>query len=184
MTQRRVSPRGRITYFDDDDPHAVYRVLDRLDRVIYIGSSYAPDERIDTHRSEAKWRGEIFRWEEEWFDDRASANRAEHIAVWREDPDHNFVGTPLSAIISRARFGPDGWNAADRVVAEARACRAARIAAEKARDLAAAQEANAAFAAIASRLGVPSIRVQQIAEGRTAGGQGGGAAKPTTEEAP
>jgi len=57
----RISPRGRITYYDDNDPHAVYRIFDRLSRVIYIGSSHAPTERIETHRTEAKWRGEIFR---------------------------------------------------------------------------------------------------------------------------
>lgn len=182
MTGRRISSRGRITYFDPSDPHGVYRIFDRLNRVIYIGSSHAPVERIETHRSEAKWRGEVFRWEEEWFNDRASANKAEHLAVWREDPDHNFVGTPLSAIISRSRFGPDGWDAADRMIAEARAHRAARIVAEKAGDPAAAREANAAFAAVAAKLGVPNDRVQQIAEGRTAGGQGGGAAKPATTD--
>lgn len=40
------------------------------------------------------------------------------------------------------------------------------------------------FAVIGKEIGLHRNRVQQIAEGRTAGGQGGGAAKPTTEEAP
>lgn len=171
---RHVSPRGRVTYYSKADPHAIYRVFDRHNRVIYIGSSYDPDARIKTHRSEQPWRAEIFRWETGWHQDWRSANAAEHAAIWREDPDHNFVGTALSAIINRNRLDVD-------TIAAARALRTERFAAEKAHDWLGVQVANHGFREIALRVGIPAARIQQIAEGRSAGDRGGNTTKAAKE---
>ncbi|MER7280522.1 hypothetical protein ABT369_39395 [Dactylosporangium sp. NPDC000244] len=174
MNIRNVSPRGRITYFNRDQPHAVYRISDGLRRVIYIGSSYSPDARIATQCSDRGWHIGDLTWTVEWHPDWRTANRVEHAAIWRVDPDFNFVGTALSAIVNRARFGPGGPAAAEGLIAQARRLRKARIAAEKSRDSTGAAAALAEFRELAAHLGVPSNRVQQIAEGRSAGGQGGG----------
>jgi predicted GIY-YIG superfamily endonuclease len=105
VRQRKVSERGRITYFSPDDPHAIYYVFDGWDRVIYIGSSSDPHARVRAHRGSALWRREIARYEvRDWYPNRATAQRAEHALVWELDPDHNFVGTPMNAVVNRV-FG-------------------------------------------------------------------------------
>lgn len=99
----QISSRGRITYFSPDDPHAVYFVFDRWDRVIYIGSSSDPDARVKAHRGSASWRREIARHEvRDWYPNRTAAQRVEHALIWDMDPDHNFVGTSMNSTINRA----------------------------------------------------------------------------------
>lgn len=123
----QVSSRGRITYFSPNDPHAVYFVFDRWDRVIYIGSSSDPDARVRAHRGSAPWRREIARHEiRGWHPDRTAAQRVEHALIWDMDPDHNFVGTPMNSAINRA-LGADRR----RVAAELRQAKRKRIQQER-----------------------------------------------------
>lgn len=123
MMQRQVSPRGRVTYFTWDQPHAVYHVYNHSDRLIYIDTSYNPEARIRVHRVEKSWGAEIARHTEEWYPDRRTALAAEHKAIGAENPDYNVVGTPLGREVSLAFRTGDK----DATIAEARRRRADEI---------------------------------------------------------
>lgn len=69
-----------------DEPHAVYRIYDRADLLVYIGLSQRPAIRIAYHRSSAPWRAQISRWTEEWHPDRHVAASAEQAAIDLELP--------------------------------------------------------------------------------------------------
>lgn len=69
-----------------DKPHAVYRIYDNADLLVYVGLSQRPAIRIAYHRSSAPWRVHISRWTEEWHPDRREAAKAEQAAIDVELP--------------------------------------------------------------------------------------------------
>ncbi len=69
-----------------DEPHAVYRVYDSAELLVYVGLSQRPEIRIAYHRSSALWRTLISRWTEEWYPDRREAAKAEQAAIDLELP--------------------------------------------------------------------------------------------------
>ena len=97
--------------------HAVYRIYDHAGELIYIGASYNPPLRIKYHLATKPWRGEIGRFEVEWFACKASALEAEGAAIRDARPRYNRAsGSPardlsdsgyhgfLSAVRARRRF--------------------------------------------------------------------------------
>lgn len=90
-----------------DEPHAVYRIFDDVDLLVYIGLSQQPAGRVACHRSSAPWRAQICRWTEEWYADRHEAAKAEQAAI---DAELSYCGmtTDLYREISAiCRSAPD-----------------------------------------------------------------------------
>ncbi|MGW2074933.1 GIY-YIG nuclease family protein [Streptomyces sp. NPDC001953] len=78
---------------EDQRPAAVYRLWDRDGNLLYIGSSYNPEERAKAHHR-AEWGPLIARRTDEWRDSREDAYDAEGRAIAAENPAHNVAGTP------------------------------------------------------------------------------------------
>ncbi|MET7728482.1 hypothetical protein [Streptomyces mirabilis] len=76
----------------DDRPAAVYRLWAGDGALLYVGSSYDPEERCKQHRPRPWWPRATGRTDE-WYDTRAEAFAAEYTAIWREDPQCNVWGT-------------------------------------------------------------------------------------------
>ena len=72
-------------------PHAVYRLYDKTDRLLYVGCSMEPIMRLSRHASlnSHPWVHDIatarIEWHADWFDGR----RAEAIAIHAETPLYN-----------------------------------------------------------------------------------------------
>ena len=115
---RRVSDRGRVTYFDPTEPHAVYRVFDGSGLLLYIGMSADPERRVKAHRSSAPWRREIARWSAEWHPNRAAAGRVEQAAIDSEMPCYGMT-TDLYREVSRIAAST-GWERRRAAVGTAR----------------------------------------------------------------
>lgn len=115
---------GAGSHRHDHEPHAVYRVLGRYGRVIYIGVSHDPAARVDAHQATAAWRAEIITWEVVgWHQNLAAARPAERAAIKAEDPDYNFQHTDDALLVARTPMCDR-----PRVNAEVRAARATRVA--------------------------------------------------------
>lgn len=110
---RRVSPRGRVTYFLPEEPHAVYHVYSAAGLLLYIGMSGAPEGRVSAHRATAPWRREICSWTAQWYPNRPAAARAEQAAIDAEMPCYGMT-TDLYREVSliSASVGADGRRAA------------------------------------------------------------------------
>jgi hypothetical protein len=74
-------------------PAAVYRLWAEGGTLLYIGSSYTPEERAKAHKHTA-WGHLIARRTDEWHPTRWRAYDEEARAIAAEDPVHNVVGTP------------------------------------------------------------------------------------------
>lgn len=74
-------------------PGAVYRLWAADGTLLYIGSSYTPEERAKAH-CRAEWGHLIARRTDEWHPTREHAYAAEGRAIKAEGPAHNTVGTP------------------------------------------------------------------------------------------
>jgi DNA-binding XRE family transcriptional regulator len=75
----------------------LYRFFDAEDRLLYVGISDRPSDRMSGHRRAAAWWDEASRCVMERFDTRAEAERAEGEAIRSEDPLFNVMGKPLPA---------------------------------------------------------------------------------------
>lgn len=74
-------------------PAAVYRLWDAEGQLLYVGSSYDPEERCKAHRDQPWWP-EVARRTEEWKEHRGAAYIAESEAIATERPRHNVMGMP------------------------------------------------------------------------------------------
>jgi hypothetical protein len=74
-------------------PAAVYRLWARNGDLLYIGSSYTPEERARAH-ARTSWGRLVVRRTDEWHPTRGHAYDAEGRAIARENPAYNVVGTP------------------------------------------------------------------------------------------
>lgn len=74
-------------------PAAVYRLWAEDGTLLYIGSSYTPEERAKAH-SHTTWGHLVVRRTDEWHSSRWRAYDEEARAIAAEDPVHNVVGTP------------------------------------------------------------------------------------------
>lgn len=88
-----------------DQQCAVYRAYDAQGRLLYVGHSTAPRQRMYQHRSRrAPWVSHIARVDEQWFDDVDSALDEESSAIRRELPIYNVAGAR-----SKTLREPEPW---------------------------------------------------------------------------
>ncbi|MGW3510173.1 hypothetical protein [Streptomyces sp. NPDC000994] len=71
----------------------MYRLWAADGTLLYIGSSYTPEERAKAH-SHTAWGHLVARRTDEWHPSRWRAYDEEARAIAAEDPTHNVVGTP------------------------------------------------------------------------------------------
>lgn len=67
----------------------VYRAFSKDNELLYIGITKDLKNRIINHKSSKKWWIEVDRIDEESFDDRVSAMKAEARAIKSENPKYN-----------------------------------------------------------------------------------------------
>lgn len=72
----------------------LYRFHDEAGRLLYVGVAYDPDAREKQHRHSQRWAPLIAAREDEWFDTREDALRAETHAIRNESPLFNEAGRP------------------------------------------------------------------------------------------
>lgn len=77
---------------------ALYRLFDESGRLLYIGVSHKPDVRWGQHSEEKDWWPQVDKRAVEWHDSRKAAERAELLAIAKEHPVFNVVGTPLVTV--------------------------------------------------------------------------------------
>ena len=75
---------------------ALYRHYDADGGLLYVGISLCAVSRLAQHRLAAKWYSDIRRVEVEWFNNRPAAVDAEKLAIVKEKPRHNIVGTKVT----------------------------------------------------------------------------------------
>ncbi len=75
----------------DTQKTALYRHFDSEGRLLYVGISVSAINRLKQHMSGAQWAMEISEVRIEWFADRASAERAERLAIMNEKPIYNKI---------------------------------------------------------------------------------------------
>ncbi len=78
-------------------PVALYRHFDGQDRLLYVGVTANPLQRICDHNAHSPWFLLVARTVYEWHPDRVSAEDAETTAIQTEAPLHNVrvsVGHP------------------------------------------------------------------------------------------
>ncbi|MFB7574667.1 hypothetical protein [Streptomyces sp. NPDC056165] len=81
------------TTSSSERPAAVYRLWAADGALLYIGSSYTPEERAKAH-SHTVWGHLVARRTDEWHPSRWRAYDEGAQAIAAEDPTHNVVGTP------------------------------------------------------------------------------------------
>ncbi len=99
----------------EDRPAAVYRLWDADGALLYVGSSYNPDERCQRHRT-APWWPLVTRRTDEWRSNRADAYHGEMAAIEKEEPVHNVMGTAAYREECRRRARED-WRHRARIMA-------------------------------------------------------------------
>lgn len=92
-----------MVWVDPNRPHAVYRIWDEHDRLVYVGCSVNPDQRLAQHRAHyaSTWGREDVRMAVEWHPDRPSALAVETTAIKVERPLYNALHHPDR---------PKGWH--------------------------------------------------------------------------
>ena len=75
---------------------ALYRHFDASGRLLYVGMSVNPVQRLAQHY-DSVWADEIARVDINYFSDRTTAAAAEREAILTEKPLHNIAGNPASA---------------------------------------------------------------------------------------
>jgi predicted GIY-YIG superfamily endonuclease len=73
-----------------DREHTLYRLFDPEDNLLYVGITFMPGHRLETHRRERYWWPDVVRTEFETFQDRKSAQAAERLAIRSEHPRYNL----------------------------------------------------------------------------------------------
>jgi len=102
-------PRGTPAYWNllaerAQNRHYVYRLFDTSGRLIYIGCSYDPETRINSHRRGIWWGYQIERIKLTVHPTKAAAHAVERLAIQKERPRWN-VGSNWAS--------RHGWSASD-----------------------------------------------------------------------
>lgn len=77
-------------------PAAVYRAWDKNGNLLYVGSSYHPDRRMQAHQK-AVWYDEMTKHRFDWYPTRDMAFAAELEAIHTEHPTYNRQGKPTDS---------------------------------------------------------------------------------------
>ncbi|WP_428956179.1 GntR family transcriptional regulator [Streptomyces sp. cg35] len=117
---------------DSPERTALYRLYDENDRLLYVGMSNEPKERMKAHAADKTWWPEVATRDFEWFGTRAEAAQAEIEAIRGEQPIHNHTHNTAAvlALLPPPREEPlqpqldpiarDGRSVAQRMAAEMR----------------------------------------------------------------
>jgi hypothetical protein len=71
---------------------ALYRHFDKDGKLLYVGISVNPIQRLQAHEVAAHWYGRISHVEIEWYETRAIAEAAERATIIGENPECNISG--------------------------------------------------------------------------------------------
>jgi hypothetical protein len=93
----RCEPRQPIT---PNRPAAVYFVHDATGLIVYIGVAFDPLVRIRFHLNTAAWAAEIDTWSADWYSTRQDAERVEATLIETHEPIYNVRGTALHREVS------------------------------------------------------------------------------------
>ncbi|WP_405888827.1 GntR family transcriptional regulator [Streptomyces sp. NBC_01136] len=112
---------------------ALYRLYGADDRLLYVGISNEPKERMKAHAADKPWWGQVETRDFEWFETRERAAKAEVDAIRLEQPLHNHAHNTAAVLALlpaaleeplRPQFTPvvaDDRSAAQRMAADIRA---------------------------------------------------------------
>jgi predicted GIY-YIG superfamily endonuclease len=78
---------------------ALYRCYGADEELLYVGISKDPAQRWEQHRDKPWWRDVTMRVVE-WYDDRATAERAERKVIQTEGPRHNVQHNQRAAALT------------------------------------------------------------------------------------
>lgn len=70
---------------------ALYRHWNADGELLYVGISLKPFQRLDQHKNNSHWYGDIANVSVEYFDTRSLAEDAERVAINKEKPLHNIT---------------------------------------------------------------------------------------------
>jgi len=88
-------------------PHAIYRLFDIKDKLLYIGMSQNPfATRLQSHGTKS-WARDIATARIEWFPDWHTARKAEASALLDENPLHNYDKTTV--LLTQSGRRPRGY---------------------------------------------------------------------------
>lgn len=90
---------------------ALYRLLNAEDRLLYIGISCNPQQRLKAHHGRSWWH-EVKQVKLEWFPSRPEAEAAERLAIRTDKPQHNIAETALHRRLAGRLHNPltpDEW---------------------------------------------------------------------------
>jgi len=82
----------RMGYNHHEKLHYVYRIFDKTGRLIYIGCTYNPEMRINSHRTTIWWGDQIHRIKLTVHPNKRAGHAAEKIAIHSEHPRWNIGG--------------------------------------------------------------------------------------------
>lgn len=92
-------------------PTTLYRFFDREDRLLYVGISTDPRQRVSSHRAYKPWWTQSVRIDLEHFSSWDEARAAEKAAIKTENPMHNLAdvlsATELAIERVRERYRTD-----------------------------------------------------------------------------
>lgn len=86
------------------DPHFVYRCFDAEQRLLYVGCSVSPSQRIEQHRAKSWWWPQVARTRLLWFPNREYALHKEREAIAVEQPRWNIRDR------DRTTWGPEDYS--------------------------------------------------------------------------
>lgn len=171
---------------------AVYELFDASGVRLYIGMTNNPSRRFEEHRYTSAWWHlvDASRTVIEWYPTRAEAADEEMLLIAAHRPPYNItVSGPQPAPAGWEVYEPFDWDAelarltaatdplvrARQATADIAELRTERMALKRQRQAAVLElrERGLSYGDIGRELGLHRNRVQQIAEGRSGGGQGG-----------
>lgn len=99
----------------------LYRLYDKADCLLYIGTSADAQTRWEQHAREKLWWSSVARAAVEWHPDRTTAMAAERAAIKAEAPLHNDKATPNEVVFPyRGNRSPSPASRLRRAVVEHR----------------------------------------------------------------
>lgn len=170
---------------------AVYEFFDRSGRWLYIGMTNSPRRRFAEHRAAPWWPlVDNGRTAMEWYGTRAEAADMEMMLIATHRPPYNItVAGPQPIPAGWQAYKPVDWDAelarltsladpldrARQTTAAIAELSTERVMLKRQRQAAVLEmrDRGMSLADIGRELGLHRNRVQQIAEGRSSGGQGG-----------
>jgi hypothetical protein len=90
-----------MTYPNDAERTALYRLFDCEGRLLYIGIARNPEQRFKAHASTAPWWHLVARRDVEWYPTRSEARAEETKAIKADGPLYNRAGseTPMNVAL-------------------------------------------------------------------------------------